>query len=107
MDQETDRYSTKPVSNQWYQPRHDNKRTHYIIQPPVETVNPLIVTSYLGKRKTIVIVDDNILENLHKQELNSFAKEGEIYLKHFQKPNGTSQTFKPSPNHFRETITMR
>ena len=32
--QETNRNSTKPVSNQWYQTRQDNNRNHYISQPP-------------------------------------------------------------------------
>ena len=38
VDEETNRNSTKPISNQWYQPRQDNNINYYISQPPVETV---------------------------------------------------------------------
>ena len=37
MDKETNSNSTKPTSNQWYQPRQDDNIKHYISQPPVET----------------------------------------------------------------------
>ena len=37
-DQEKNRSSTKPISNQWYQARQDNNINHCIIQPPLETV---------------------------------------------------------------------
>ena len=32
VDQETNRSSTKPTSNQWYQPRQDNNINNYINQ---------------------------------------------------------------------------
>ena len=38
MDEETNRNSTKPISNQWYQPGQDNNINYYISQPPVKTV---------------------------------------------------------------------
>ena len=36
--QETNRNSTKPISNQWYHPKQGNNINHYISQPPIETV---------------------------------------------------------------------
>ena len=38
VDEETNRNSTKPIANQWYQLRQDNNMNHFISQPPVETV---------------------------------------------------------------------
>ena len=37
VNEETNRNSTKPKANQWYQPRQDDIN-YYISQPPVETV---------------------------------------------------------------------
>ena len=82
MDEETNRNSPKPISNQWYQPRQDNIN-HYISQPPVETVQSSYSNIVSRKKKKIVIFSDSILKNLRMEEFNSFVKEGEVYLKAF------------------------
>ena len=58
MDEETNRNSTKSISNQWYRPRQDNNINHYISQPPVETVQSSY--SKIESRKKIVIFSDSI-----------------------------------------------
>ena len=83
MDEETNRNSTKPIANQWYQLRQDNNINHYISQPPVETVQSSYSNIVSRKKKKIVIFSDSILKNLRMEEFNSFVKEGEVYLKAF------------------------
>ena len=81
MDEETNRNSTKPISNQWYQPRQDNNINHYVSQPTVETVQSSYSNIVSRKKKKIVIFSD--IKNLRMEELNSFVQEGEVYLKVF------------------------
>ena len=83
MDQETNRNSIKPISNQWYQPRQDNNRNHYISQAPVETVQSSYSNIVSKKKKKNVIFSDSILKHLRMGEFNSFVKKGEVYLKAF------------------------
>ena len=83
VDEETNRNLTKPIANQWYQPRLDNNINHYISQPPVETVQSSHSNIVSRKKKKIIIFSDSILKNLRMEEFNSFVKEGEVYLKAF------------------------
>ena len=79
MDEETNRNSTKPIANQWYQLRQDNNINHYISQPPVETVQFSYSNIVSRKKKKIIIFSDSILKNLRMEEFNSFVvKEGEV-----------------------------
>ena len=82
MDEETNRNSTKPIANQWYQLRQDNNINHYISQSPVETVKSSY-SNIVSKKKKIIKFIDSILKNLLMEEFNSFVKEGEVYLKAF------------------------
>ena len=43
VDEETNRNSTKPIANQWYQLRKENNINHYISQPPAETVSYSVI----------------------------------------------------------------
>ena len=91
VNEETNRNSTKPIANQWYQLRQDNSINHYISQPPVETVQSSYSNIVSRKKKKIVIFSDSILKNLRMEEFNSFVvKEGEVYLKVFPGPKRTS-----------------
>ena len=83
VDEETNRNPTKPISNQWYQPRQDNSTNHYINQTPLGTVQSSHNNIVSKKKKKIVIFSDSILKNLRMEEFNSFVKEGEVYLKAF------------------------
>ena len=83
MDEETNRNSTKPIANQWYQPKQDDNINQYISQPLVEIVQSSYSNIVSRKKKKIVIFSDSILKNLCMEEFNSFVKEGEVYLKAF------------------------
>ena len=83
VNEETNRNSTKPIANQWYQLRQDNSINHYISQPPVETVQSSYSNIVSRKKKKIVIFSDSSLKNLRMEEFSSFVKEGEVYLKAF------------------------
>ena len=74
VDQETNRNSTKPISNQWYQPRQDNNINHYISQPPVETVQSSYSNIISRKKKKIVIFIDSILKNYVWKNLIALLK---------------------------------
>ena len=50
VDEETNRNSTKPIADQWYQPRQDNNINHYISQPPAETVQYSNIVSRKKKK---------------------------------------------------------
>ena len=81
--QETNRNSTKPVSNQWYQPRQDNNRNHYISQPPEKTMPSTYSNTVSRKKKKTVLFSNSILKTLRMGEFNSFVTEGEVCLKAF------------------------
>ena len=83
MDEETNRNSTKPIANQWYQLRQDNNINHFISQPPVETVQSSYSNIVSRKKKKTVIFSESILKNLRVEEFKSLVKEGEVYLKAF------------------------
>ena len=84
MDEETNRNSTKPISNQCYQPRQDNNINHYISQPPAEAVQSYYSNIVSRKKKKLSYsVICQIQKNLRMEEFNSFVKEGEVYLKAF------------------------
>ena len=60
VDQETNTNSTKRVSNQWYQPRQDNNRNHYISEQHVETMQSCYSYIVSRKKKKIVIFSESI-----------------------------------------------
>ena len=53
VNEETNRNSTKPTTNQWYELRQDNKINHYISQPPVETVQSSYSNTVSRKKKKL------------------------------------------------------
>ena len=53
VDEETNRNSTKPIANQWYQLRQDNNINHYISQPPVERVQSSYSNIVSRKKKKL------------------------------------------------------
>ena len=83
MDEETNRNSTKPLADQCYQPRQDDNINYNISQPPVETAQSSYSNILSRKKKKIVMFSDSIFKNLRMKEVNSFVKEGEVYLKAF------------------------
>ena len=83
MDEETNTNSTKPLADQCYQPRQDDNINYNISQPPVETVQSSYSNILSRKKKKIVMFSDSIFKNLRMKEVNSFVKEGEVYLKAF------------------------
>ena len=54
VNEETNRNSTKPIANKWYQPRQDNNINHYITQPPVEIVQSSYSNIVSRKKKRII-----------------------------------------------------
>ena len=57
VDQETNSNSTKPTSNQWYQPTQDDNINHYKSQPLVKTVQSSDSNIVSKKReKTVILV---------------------------------------------------
>ena len=58
VDEETNRNSTKPISNQCYQPKQNNNINHYISQAPIETVQSSYSNIISRKKKKIDIFSD-------------------------------------------------
>ena len=83
MDEETNTNLTKPLADQCYQPRQDDNIKYNISQPPVETVQSSYSNILSRKKRKIVMFSDSIFKNLRMKEVNSFVKEGEVYLKAF------------------------
>ena len=97
VDEETNRNSTKPIANQWYQPRQDDNINQYICQPLVEIVQSSYSNIVSRKKKKIVIVSDSIFKNLRMEEFNSFVKEGEVYLKAFSGAKANQLSYQTIP----------
>ena len=80
MYQETNKNSTKPISNQWNQTRQHININHYIIQLPVEAIQSSY-SSIVSREKEKLVFSDSILKNLRMGEFDRFVKEDEVYLK--------------------------
>ena len=59
------------------QPRQDDRINHYIIQPPVETVQSSYSNIVSRKKKKLVIFIDSILKNVRMEELFQSAPRGQ------------------------------